>query len=279
MPVNSSTAYDRRDIELGMALDVTGSMSGSKIADLQSAAKDLLDILLRDGAGANKVRIGLAPYAASVRLGPYASVASNNTSTDTCVRERTGWAAYTDVAPGTGTYFTAGGAPRDIDPTEGTQGYECPSAQVRPLTSDKAALKTAIDGFRARGATAGHIGTQWAWNLISPEWRTVWPAASTPVPYGEPNTIKAIILMTDGIFNTSYANDRAGNQALNLCAEMKRKDVVVYTVAFKSPVAAANLLRTCATSADTFFNADDGDQLRIAFQSIAADLNNLRLTQ
>lgn len=278
MPIDSTTAYDQRDIELGMALDVTGSMGGSKIADLKSAAKDLIDILLAETGRTNTIRIGLAPYSAAVNLGPYATAASNRTGTDGCVRERTGTYANTDEAPGAGAFFAAGGSPRDIDPTEGGQGYICPSATVLPLTTNKTALKSAIDRYNANGATAGHIGAQWAWNLVSPNWKDVWPTASRPTNYGSANTIKAVILMTDGIFNVAYANGRASDQALTICDRMKDKDVVVYAVAFQSPRAAEDLLKRCASNEDTFFNARDGDELRAAFQSIAAKLNNLRLT-
>ncbi|MDX2308630.1 MAG: pilus assembly protein TadG-related protein [Hyphomicrobium sp.] len=279
MPVESATAYDQRDIELGMALDITGSMSGRKISDLKSAAKDLIDILLSDQGRMSKIRIGLAPYSASIKLGTtFAAAASNRRSTDGCVRERTGAQAYTDAAPGTGAYYSAGGSPRDIDGTEGTQAYVCPSATLRPLSTDKAALKASIDTYSANGATAGHIGTQWAWNLVSPEWSNVWPTASKPAAYGAANTIKAVIVMTDGIYNVAYANGNASTQALSLCDGMKAKDIVVYTVAFQSPTAAENLLKQCASNENTFFKADDGDQLRAAFQQIALRLNNLRLT-
>jgi len=278
-PVRSVTDFDQRDIELGMALDITGSMGGRKIQDLKIAAKDLIDILLPDGGTTNTIRIGLAPYSASIRLGAYADLASGGTSTDGCVRERAGHDAPTDAAPAAGHTFAAGGSPVDIDPTEGRQGYVCPGSALTPLTDEPSSLKSTIDGFVASGATAGHIGAQWAWNLVSPEWSGVWPAASRPVPYGEAGTLKAVILMTDGIFNTSYANGHSGPQALSVCSAMKDQDVVVYTVAFQAPRAADDLLRNCATSPETHFNAGNGDELRAAFQTIANTLNNLRLTQ
>lgn len=279
VPVMASTAYEERDIELAMALDITGSMGGSKIADLKVAAKDLIDILIPEAGGTNTVRIGLAPYAASVRAGAYAGLVSGGTSTDGCVRERGGIQRYTDAAPGPGAYYTAGGYPSDIDTTEGRQGYDCPAAAIMPLTSNKTNLKSRIDSFRASGATAGHIGTAWAWNLISPEWQTVWPMASRPVAYGTPKTLKAMVLMTDGIFNTAYINGKASTQALDLCENMKEKGVVVYTIGFKAPSGAAATLKSCASSQDHYFNAEDGEDLRRAFISIAGELNTLRLTQ
>jgi Flp pilus assembly protein TadG len=279
-PTYSLTSFEPADLELGMALDITGSMGGRKLTDLKAAAKDLIEALLPDGDQPNKVRIGLAPYSASVQLGSYADAVSGGASTDGCVRERTGVNAHTDATPETGSYYTAGGAPSDIDMTEGRQGYSCPSSPIVPLTEDKDALTTSIDSYSARGATAGHLGAQWAWNLVSPNFKTVWPTASEPVEYDDGKTTKAVILMTDGIFNTSYANDLSATQALSVCAALGTNNVKVYTVAFEAPSSAKTLLENCATAAGgQFFDATDGEALRTAFLSIAKNLNDLKLTQ
>ena len=45
-----------------------------------------------------------------------------------------------------------------------------PSAEIIPLTDDRALLTRTVDGYRASGSTGGHIGVQWAWNLISEDW-------------------------------------------------------------------------------------------------------------
>lgn len=61
-PVVASTSYEQQDIDLSMALDVTGSMgSAGKLDALKAAAQDLFDILLPDGGKPHKVRIALAP--------------------------------------------------------------------------------------------------------------------------------------------------------------------------------------------------------------------------
>jgi Flp pilus assembly protein TadG len=279
-PTNSITSFEPADLELGMALDITGSMAGRKLDDLKDAAKDLIEVLLPGGEQPNKVRIGLAPYAASVQLGPYADATSGGASRDGCVRERTGASPYSDATPDTGSYYAAGGRPIDIDATEGRQGYACPSSPIVPLTEDKDALTRSIDSYDARGATAGHIGAQWAWNLVSPNFKTVWPAASEPVAYDDGKTTKAVILMTDGIFNISYANDRSAAQALSICSALGANNVKVYTVAFEAPTSAKTLLEDCAEAAGgEFFDATDGEALRSAFLSIAKNLNDLRLTQ
>lgn len=278
LPVTSTVTFEQHDIELALALDTTGSMRGQKLADLKSASKELIDILMPDAGTSHLVRIAIAPYAASINAGPYAADVSNNTSTDGCVWERSGPQAFTSVAPGPGAYLSAGGTPNDIDPTEGTSSYSCATAEVTPLNSDKHALKTKINTLRANGFTAGHLGAAWASYLISPEWSSIWPVSSTPVAYNDTKTIKVALLMTDGIFNTSYANGTSDYQADEICNSMKNNDILVYAVGFQAPAGAQDTLKACATSEDHYFKAESGEELQSAFISIAKQLSNLRLS-
>jgi hypothetical protein len=169
----------------------------------------------------------------------------------------------------------------------------CPNgAAVTALSDDNGALKRAIGGLRSGGSTAGHLGTAWAWYLVSPEWSSVWPVASRPVAYGDKKTIKAVVLMTDGVYNTfggqcdrscSNTSGQARDSqrvAQQLCQNMKDKSVKVYSIGFKlDDPRAENVLRECATSALTFYRAENGDQLLQAFRQIAEDLLRLRLSQ
>lgn len=288
IPVRASTKVDDQDIEIALALDVTGSMAGRKITDLKSAANDLVDRLLENNSASSRVRMALAPYSAAINLGPYAAAASNGRSTDGCVYERTGANAYTDLSPEAGGFFLAGGRPVDIDPTEGRYTYECPSAAVVPLTNDADTLHNAIDRLSTRGGTAGHFGAAWAWYLLSEKWAEFWPASSAP---GEknPKRTKAIVLMTDGIFNMAYANANSSVQAVNLCSKMKgtdvdpskkpnAHDVIVYAIAYQAPSAAEATLRSCASSSEHYYTAESGTQLADAFADIADKLKGLRLT-
>lgn len=287
---NTRTTFEAGDLELGIALDITGSMcdrgqrqpcaSARKLDALKDAATELVDALLEDGERPNKVRIGLAPYSASVQLGPYAAMASGGTSTDGCVRERSGSEAYSDASLRDGGSYRGAGRFRDIDPTEGFQGYFCPEAEVVPLTSERATLTTAIANLTAIGSTAGHIGAQWAWNLVSPNFADLWPEASEAVAYRDGKTTKAVILMTDGIFNMAYDNDRSTVQALAICNAYRANDVQVHTVAFEAPESAKTFLRTCAEQGGgEFHEAENAAALRDAFLNIARSLNSLRLTQ
>ncbi|MBA4173098.1 MAG: hypothetical protein C0511_10710 [Hyphomicrobium sp.] len=305
IPGRASVIFDQRDIELGIQLDVTGSMQGQKLADLKLALngvadtntapedQGLFDILLPDQNGNNKVRIGLAPYSAGVNLGAArAAAATNNRNAGSgCVYDRQNGDA-SDSLPGPGKYF---GGRADLPSAQ-----PCPGARVTPLSkaddnaNERTRLKGIVRGFNAAGTTAGQVGTNWAWNIISPEWRNVW-GGEAPAAYGTANVTKAVILMTDGEYNTTDGrcdnngcnpNGPRGRQsndrAKRMCESMKEpgRDVIVYTVGFQlnNPVA-IDTLNSCASSSRTAFLAEDGEQLRKAFRDIANQLNNLRLTQ
>ncbi len=291
LPTTAAAAFDPKDIELGLSLDVTGSMCSpcSKIDDLQVAARDMVDILLpRDKSTTNKVRIALAPFAAGVNAGAYAIPATSKRGLDTCAFERDGADQATDEPPGGGRYLKIAGDP-GVAPTRNN----CPSgAEVAALSDDPDGIKRAIDRLRAGGSTAGHLGTAWAWYLISPKWAALWPSASRPVDYGDGRTLKAVVLMTDGVYNTfggtcdrsctntSSQARQSQDVAERLCRNMKALNVKVYSIGFRldDPIA-ETVLRDCATSGVTFYRAESGEELRKAFRSIAEDLLRLRLSK
>jgi Flp pilus assembly protein TadG len=278
---SATSVYRMRNVELAIVLDITGSMSGQKIADLKLAAHDLVEVLLPAGKPALN-RISLVPYSASVNAGSYATLATDGLSLDGCAVERNGSHAYNDDAPESGRFFAA-----EEDPPVNPK-YACPASEIMPLNSSAANLHAEIDAMAVGGWTAGHIGLGWGWYTISPAWSAVWPSASIPKAYTDPDTVKAIILMTDGEFNTSYHNGpmnaTSPQQALDICAAIKdpavtNGSVVIYSVAFQSPPAAEATLQACATSPSHYFSADNGTELRAAFQDIARRLQNLRIAK
>lgn len=296
--VASRATFNVQDIELSLVLDLTGSMCApcSKITALKDASKELIDALMPENGGASEVKIALAPYSASVNAGSLTEIASAGRSTDGCLVERDGAFAYNDAAPpadyssvtdadivsGSSLNFVANAPTRqtDIDRFEGRGAYSCPSASLVPLSSDRDMLKATIDGFRTGGGTAGHLGTAWGWYMLSDNWAPLLPSESAPKAYGTRNLIKAIVLMTDGVFNTAWRNDSSANQAIGLCDAMKEKDVIVYAVSFQSPNHPT--LRSCAStnskSGDLlYWDARNSSDLVAAFKDIAIRLTNLRL--
>lgn len=304
-----------KDLEVALMLDITGSMAGQKLTDLKTAAKDLIQILVPDTQGEHRSRLALIPFSAAVNPGAYKTTVrgpdkgngpacpSNSTNgwyavqcyrdswnnqqqaaRTNCVSERLGAEAFTDASP-----LSPGGR------VAAAYGATCPKATVVPLTTDKGALISAVNALKADGWTAGQIGTAWAWYTLSPNWNDVWPAASQPAPYNSENLYKIAVLMTDGEYNTDYANyvrsldqyrapaapnGASDQQARQLCEAMKDEGIIVYTVGFQlDNDNAEDTLSDCATDASHAFLAENGTELKEAFREIAFRLARLRLTK
>jgi Flp pilus assembly protein TadG len=278
----TTAVFSPVDVEVAVQLDVTGSMQGQKLTDLKVASNDLIDILLPAGGTPNKVRIGLAPFAAGVNAGQYAKAVSNNRAgSDGCVYERSTSANdLTEVAP-----F---GADRLKARADLSGENPCPAnSKIQPLTDDSAKLKSTITAMNAEGYTAGHLGTMWSWYMLSPQWSAIW-GSNTGAAYDRKTTKKYAILMTDGEYNTyggvSGNEAKSQKRALDLCTAMKSsgnkdKEIVVYTIGFQlNDPKARDLLKNCATDSSKFFTPQTGDQLKSAFRGIAEEIAALRLS-
>ncbi len=303
------------NLEVSMMLDITGSMSGSKIRDLKLAAKDLINIVVWENQGEYTSRVAIAPFAPRINVGDYVSKLTGLPSSKRvlfftmkpieCVTERTGQHAFTDDAPGSGKYIgayrgnTGNAAINDSNNFSSNGNCSSPSSSemILPLTNDKQRLVSRIDALSASGATAGQLGTAFAWYLISPKWANIWPNESRPAPYsdlttlnsnGEPKLRKIAILMTDGVYNTrggtQYSENSStareiSNNSVTICNNMKAAGITVYTVGFDLGFnqLAINTLSQCASSDEHFYNTDTGDQLRQAFRDIALKISRLRL--
>ena len=212
-----------------------------------------------------------------------------------CVSERTGSAAYTDAAPQVGSYVGRNYAsPRN----------PCPAATIQPLTSNINTLTNLVNGLSVTGSTAGQIGLAWGWYTVSDRFNRLWPS-NTAAAYAPTKVLKAVILMTDGEFNTPYcggvvardAGSGSGNyydkiacdatngdpfdQAARLCDSIKAKGVIVYTVGFSITQGsdAARILSTCATDKDKAFLPQSGADLSSNFQAIGRDITRLRISR
>jgi Flp pilus assembly protein TadG len=213
-----------------------------------------------------------------------------------CVTERIGSEAYEETAPSS--------AP--VGRNYPTGGYAiCDTSNaLEPLSIDKAALKAKVTDLATSGSTAGQLGLAWAWYLLSPDWAYLWPAdKNRPAAYSKEDSVKVLVLMTDGAFNTAHYNgvasknySAAGNsdkinqnatngnpfdQAENFCDGMKGKKIVIYTVGFElgGDTTAKNFLKDCATDTDHAYLAASEEELKQAFQEIATSITLLRLSK
>ncbi|MEZ5853886.1 MAG: pilus assembly protein TadG-related protein [Hyphomicrobiaceae bacterium] len=279
-------------LEVSLMLDVTGSMAGSKLLDMQDAAKDLIDIIVWSDQSEYTSRVALVPFSARVNVGSYAPQLTGLSPTYSgkklidCVTEREGSDQFTDKAPEPSRYLGY------YKPNNGTSSQysnsgNCsqPAAEIMPLTNDKSALKARINSFEASGSTAGSLGTAWAWYMLSPKWANIWPTTSRPAPYHTQKLQKIAVLMTDGEYNYfsggSKSSSTVNSYAQSLCTGMKNEGITVYTVGFSlgsNNSAAKTMLQNCATDSTKFYDAEDGAALRQAFRDIALQLAKLRLS-
>lgn len=211
----------------------------------------------------------------------------------TCVTERTGGNAYTDISPSSSRVGL--NYPSTSNP--------CLTSTVRPLSSTKSTIKSNIDALVASGSTGGHVGVAWGWYTLSPNFSLF--GSATAAPYNTADTLKAVVIMTDGEYNSGYCNgviarnSTSGSgsdtlhincdapnghpfdQTLAMCAAMKRAGVVVYTVGFKvvDDERARRMVNECATSASYVHMANSGTALSEAFRAIGRDITQLRISK
>ncbi|TIO08161.1 pilus assembly protein [Mesorhizobium sp.] len=314
---STTAVYSEKTIEVAMMLDVTGSMAGQKIKDLRTAAANAVGSFLDNQDPANpRVRVAIVPYANSVNAGALAASSvyvetstsqrkqapgngavqyvSGFTRPDNCATERKGAYQYSDAGPG------ASMVNRDYLLSSFAwwrNTATCPTAALKPLTADAAALKSVIKNFVASGGTAGHIGVQWTWYMLSENWGSVMKASERPAMMNPKKVAKIAILMTDGEFNLSYFDastvdgvyNETGKEppraaAKKLCAAMRDKGIEIFTVGFDlNETNAKATLQDCA-SPDTakikhFYQAANGMELDQAFQDIARNIENLTVTK
>ena len=123
------------------------------------------------------------------------------------------------------------------------------------------------------------------------------PTGSEPGDHTDPDEeiAKYIIMMTDGVFNTAYADVEpddfeAGEQSTRsyahfdaLCTAIKDDDITIFSIGFQlSDSTAQDALDECATD-DTatvtyYYDVDSAAELENTFREIAATIQSLRLT-
>lgn len=188
-------------------------------------------------------------------------------------------------------------------PNSNGPNKDCDLLPVSRLTADMSYLKNEIDKMTAVGNTNIPMGLVWGWHTLSPN-----APFSDGVAYGTKNQRKIIILMTDGDNVTSTGNhendsrysglgyiwqgllgitsgsasartNKMNERLALLCENIKKKDIVLYTVRVEVESGDSELLRNCATDPEKFYDVQNVSQLGAAFNAIAGSIDNLRITK
>ena len=247
-----STAEERIDgVEISLVLDVSGSMnSNSRLTNLKVAAREFIDEMV-DNTEDGNLSISIIPYATQVSA-PSVFFDELNMTGDNdysnCINFQSGDFNETALNPDTARERTMHFDPwrtrdgRDDDPVNLVTRPVCEARSSREMMimqKDADTLKTFISNLSATGNTSIDIGMKWGTALVDPSLNPVITTmiaagevdgdfAALPRAYSDSDTLKVIVLMTDGQ-NTSqyYINDgfRTGNSNIWWNEEQERYSV------------------------------------------------------
>jgi Flp pilus assembly protein TadG len=217
------------NVDIALVLDVSGSMAGRKISDLKSAATEFVDTMLANDPN-QRISITIVPYNAQVNLGSvlrakYNAVNVHNVANVNCLElpastfsstalSRTlplPMMAYADHYYGTNT-TNAFVATTDSTAVPNYAAEFCraePRNIVRLASQNAGTLKSEINALQAGGNTSITLGMKWGLALLDPSARGMYselisenqmPASleGRPFDYSDANSLKVIVLMTDG---------------------------------------------------------------------------------
>ncbi len=180
----------------------------------------------------------------------------------------------------------------------------CTTEPVTPLTNNETTVLDAIDDMGASGTTNIPQGVGWGIRLISPE-----EPFTEGVAWDDAEVVKAMVILTDGEnvmsgrstdmgsdygaygystygrLGTTSSSSTTLENALDdrltaACDAAKELGIRVYTITFQvSDSTTRSLMEDCASSESLYFNSPSAAALEDAFEMIAGDLSNLRLSR
>lgn len=178
----------------------------------------------------------------------------------------------------------------------------CPSPSSKLAKRTKADVQNYVDSLVATGATYHDFGMAWGARMLSPT--GMWAAENSTAPNGRAIS-RHLIFMTDGILEpsptaySSQGSERSDRRVVGtgvvptggnggtmapfhnarfqaLCNAARANNMTVWTVNFST--SSQPTLVSCADPGKAF-DATNGTQLRAQFQSIAAQIAELRLSK
>ncbi|MEM1340861.1 MAG: Tad domain-containing protein [Pseudomonadota bacterium] len=227
--------------EISLVLDVSGSMRGAKIASLRSAGQDFVETVMQandPGTDEMTVSMSIVPYNGMVNAGSQiASVYSfdSSHSQSTCAL----FEPYVNEFNAGDFGSTALSPTQPLDRMQRFDYYNqyrwqsfadpyCPEDDflaIMPWSNDVGDLQTYIGNLPAEGWTAIDAGMRWGVALLDPSAQPALTGLGTavhedfagrPAAYDDRETVKYLILMTDGANTEQYdLRDRfQGNSVL-----------------------------------------------------------------
>ncbi len=180
----------------------------------------------------------------------------------------------------------------------------CTTRPITPLTTSTATLYSDIRSMGASGTTNIPQGVGWGIRVISPG-----EPFTQGVAWDDREVVKAMVILTDGenvmsgrstylrsdygaygfsrygrlgttSSSSSTLRGRLNSRLQAACDEAKSLGIRVYTITFQvNSSSTRQLMEQCASNPSLYFNSPSGSALRDAFELIAGDLTNLRLSR
>ncbi len=189
-------------------------------------------------------------------------------------------------------------------PSRGGPNRSCTTTPITPLTTNERTVLNAIDDMDANGTTNIPNGIGWGIRTLSPG-----APFTEGAPWSDDEYIKAMVILTDGDNvmsgrNTNQMSDyeaygyvadgRLGRRSSSgnvlsrelderteaACDYAKAQGIRVYTITFQvNSSSTRDLMRGCASHPSLYFDSPSAEALEDAFEMIAGDLTNLRLSR
>lgn len=229
-PAASTAEESIGGVEISLVLDVSGSMnSNSRLTNLKVAARDFVDQMV-DNTEDGKLSISIIPYATQVSVTDNMmdefNVSGENAQSN-CINFTSTDFSSTTLDPTTSrprtshfdTFTSAGSSRSDGRPYGDLVKFPvCESdsrREILPLQKDRDTLKNFITALTARGNTSIDVGMKWGTALLdySMNGAVTNLIADGDIPndfsqrphnYSDGETLKVIVLMTDGQNTSQY---------------------------------------------------------------------------
>jgi hypothetical protein len=254
-------------------------VSKNKYVSMRKAASNLIDKLAQSDV--SSLKFGLVPFSAMVRTTMPKSYVTQPSASSTwtgCTQDRKYPYNTTDSSP-TSNNATKWGY---VDPgSENSSPHDCKAysdnnLDIVPLTEDLTSLKLKMQSMYPVGNTNIPLGIEFGWHVLSPN-----EPFSEGAPYDDQDTMKFMIVLTDGVQtsrawgpkdNRSVANGNAN--LVTLCSGVKDRGITVYTIAFDvTSSAVTDLLQACAGS-NYFNSSDNASEIDAVFDEIASRIGS-----
>lgn len=213
-----STADERiSNVEVSLVLDISGSMSGSRINNLRPAAQEFVETVI-NSSDPGKVTVSLVPYTAQVNVGPDLLSQFNVTqlhSSSYCIELPD--SVFSTTALSQTTSFIHNG---HFDPFNSGSAslFNCPyhtANRIIPLSDSTARLQSAIGSMVVGGNTSIDLGVKWGALLLDPASQGIVQGLiqrgvvddaydDRPLSPSTIDTLKVMVVMTDGQNTAEY---------------------------------------------------------------------------